>query len=233
MAPNETDPRAERDDDVLRLDHALKLAGVAATGGQAKQLIQGGSVRVNGEVETRRKRKLVEGDVVEVGDESFEIALSDEDEDGDEGDRGDAPDDAGVVAAGEDADGGWADADGPERDAPVVPTAGTAAREPAAAASTSAADLDDLGDLGEDDLELTPDDLARWAAWVIDRMAEDDGEAVILRLGSLHPDALEALFGRLPTDVEDAVLDALDEVLECSEQDVFGDGSQRDGPMEA
>jgi ribosome-associated protein len=233
MAPNETDPRPDRDDDVLRLDHALKLAGVAATGGQAKQLIQEGSVRVNGEVETRRKRKLVEGDVVEVGDESFEIALSDEDEDG--VDDGDALGDEAVAedAEGEDAAGGGADADGPDGDAPATPTVATAPVDAAAAASTDAEELGDLGGLGDEDLELTPADLDRWAAWVIDRMAEDDGEAVILRLGSLHPDALEALFGRLPADVEDAVLDALDEVLERSEHDVFGDGSRRDGPMEA
>jgi ribosome-associated protein len=212
MAPNETDPRPDRDDDVLRLDDALKLAGVAATGGHAKQLIQEGSVRVNGEVETRRKRKLVEGDVVEVGDESFEIALSDEDEDGDEdGDgNGDEADDDRDDEAGEVGDGGADDGADDDRATATGP-----------------------GDLGDEDLELTPADLDRWAAWVIERMAEDDGEAVILRLGSLHPDALEALFARLPADVEDAVLDALDEVLEGGEHDVFGDGSQRDGPMEA
>ena len=90
MAPNDPAnvPATDDDAEVLRLDDALKLAGVAATGGQAKQLIQQGEVRVNGEVETRRKRKLVEGDVVEVGGESFEIALSDEasdDEDDEDG----------------------------------------------------------------------------------------------------------------------------------------------------
>jgi ribosome-associated protein len=50
----------------LRLDQFLKLLGVAATGGQAKLMIQGGEVQVNGELETRRRRKLVAGDVVEV-----------------------------------------------------------------------------------------------------------------------------------------------------------------------
>jgi ribosome-associated protein len=44
------------------------------SGGEAKVLIQGGEVRVNGEVETRRGRKLQRGDVVEVGeDERLEI----------------------------------------------------------------------------------------------------------------------------------------------------------------
>ncbi len=105
MAPNDAphDPATDADDpEVLRLDDALKLAGVAGTGGQAKQLIQQGDVRVNGEVETRRKRKLVEGDVVEVGGESFEIALSDdpsEDEEDDAREGADADDDPSVTAA--------------------------------------------------------------------------------------------------------------------------------------
>lgn len=59
----------------LTLQAALKLAGFVGTGGQAKQLIQGGDVRVNGEVETRRKRKLTEGDEVGVGDEVFVLEL--------------------------------------------------------------------------------------------------------------------------------------------------------------
>jgi ribosome-associated protein len=50
----------------LRLDQFLKLSGIAESGGRAKLLIQGGVVQVNGEVETRRRRKLVIGDVVEV-----------------------------------------------------------------------------------------------------------------------------------------------------------------------
>ena len=48
----------------LRIDHFLKLSGIAGTGGQAKVLIQSGEVLVNGEVETKRRRKLVNGDVV-------------------------------------------------------------------------------------------------------------------------------------------------------------------------
>lgn len=55
----------------LRLDDALKLFGLASTGGHAKFLIQGGEVRVNGKVETRRKHRLVAGDKVTVGGEGF------------------------------------------------------------------------------------------------------------------------------------------------------------------
>ena len=43
-------------------------------------LIQAGEVLVNGEVETRRKRKLKEGDVVSVGDEEFVLELEGEEE---------------------------------------------------------------------------------------------------------------------------------------------------------
>lgn len=65
-------------DDGLRLDDALKLAGLAPTGGLAKRLIQAGEIRVNGQPETRRKRRLVPGDVIEVAGERFEIELEDD-----------------------------------------------------------------------------------------------------------------------------------------------------------
>lgn len=55
------------------LGQALKISGIAGTGGEAKVLIQFGEVLVNGEVEERRGRKLREGDVVEVGDERLEV----------------------------------------------------------------------------------------------------------------------------------------------------------------
>jgi ribosome-associated protein len=57
----------------ITLGQALKSASIAGTGGEAKALIQTGEVRVNGEVETRRGRKLEKGDVVEVGDERLEV----------------------------------------------------------------------------------------------------------------------------------------------------------------
>ncbi|MBA2692209.1 MAG: RNA-binding S4 domain-containing protein [Rubrobacter sp.] len=55
------------------LGQALKASGVAGTGGEAKILVQFGEVTVNGEVETRRGRKLESGDVVEVGGERVEV----------------------------------------------------------------------------------------------------------------------------------------------------------------
>jgi ribosome-associated protein len=53
----------------MTLGQAIKASSLAGTGGEAKVLIQMGEVRVNGEVETRRGRKLQPGDVVEVGEE--------------------------------------------------------------------------------------------------------------------------------------------------------------------
>ena len=51
----------------ITLGQLLKLAGVAETGGHAKELIGDGAVTVNGQEERRRGRKLVSGDVVLVG----------------------------------------------------------------------------------------------------------------------------------------------------------------------
>lgn len=60
----------------IRLDDFLKYCGVVGTGGQAKVLIQAGEVLVNGAVETRRRKQLVVGDVVELLGETFEVAQS-------------------------------------------------------------------------------------------------------------------------------------------------------------
>ncbi len=49
----------------LTLDQFLKREGWTGTGGQAKYVIQEGMVRVNGVVETRRRKQLAVGDVIE------------------------------------------------------------------------------------------------------------------------------------------------------------------------
>ncbi len=51
----------------------LKVAGLAATGGDAKRLVAGGAVRVNSRIETRRGHALVPGDVVEVNGEAARV----------------------------------------------------------------------------------------------------------------------------------------------------------------
>lgn len=50
---------------LFRLDDFLKYSGWVETGGEAKLRIQGGEVKVNGQVEIRRRRQLCAGDVVE------------------------------------------------------------------------------------------------------------------------------------------------------------------------
>ena len=57
----------------LCLDQFLKLCGLVSTGGQAKLLIQGGEVMVNGLVETRRRKKLLPDDIVELGGEKAAV----------------------------------------------------------------------------------------------------------------------------------------------------------------
>jgi ribosome-associated protein len=63
--------------ETICLDQFLKLSGVVGTGGQAKIAIQTGQVQVNGETEFRRRRKLVPGDVVEIGGEEFVVEQTD------------------------------------------------------------------------------------------------------------------------------------------------------------
>ena len=60
-------------EEFIKLDSALKLAGLVSTGGHAKVVIQGGEVRVNDTVCTMRGKKLYHGDVVSFDGDEFEI----------------------------------------------------------------------------------------------------------------------------------------------------------------
>ena len=60
--------------EMIRLGEMLKLAGVVATGGEAKHLLASTEVLVNGEPDNRRGRQLRPGDEVLVGDETLKIA---------------------------------------------------------------------------------------------------------------------------------------------------------------
>ena len=60
-------------DDFIKLGQALKLAGLVDSGVEAKEVIQDGFVKVNGEVDTRRGRKLVADDEVFFNGNSFVI----------------------------------------------------------------------------------------------------------------------------------------------------------------
>ncbi len=57
----------------IKLASFLKLANAVGTGGEAKLLIQAGEVLVNGEVETRRGRKLRAGDEVNLQGEIYTV----------------------------------------------------------------------------------------------------------------------------------------------------------------
>ena len=61
-------------DDTIRLGQFLKLANLIETGAEAKPLVAEGAVQVNGEVETRRGRQLVKGDVVTLAGQSARVA---------------------------------------------------------------------------------------------------------------------------------------------------------------
>lgn len=59
--------------ELITLDALLKATGLADSGGQAKELINEGKVKVNNEMETRRGRKLRGGEVVEFQDQKINV----------------------------------------------------------------------------------------------------------------------------------------------------------------
>ena len=61
------------DTDFIKLDSLLKFAAAVSTGGEAKQAIAQGLVKVNGEVCTMRGKKLRDGDRVDFQDMEFQI----------------------------------------------------------------------------------------------------------------------------------------------------------------
>ena len=65
--------------DTIRLSQFLKLANVAQDGVEAKFLILDGMVKVNGNIETRRGRKLKAGDRVEIQGITLEVTTSSQD----------------------------------------------------------------------------------------------------------------------------------------------------------
>lgn len=61
------------DTEFIKLEQLLKLASIVDSGGIAKMIIQDELIKVNGEIETRRGRKLYPGDIVEYQGEIFFI----------------------------------------------------------------------------------------------------------------------------------------------------------------
>lgn len=70
---------SEEERATIRLDQFMKYVGMVGTGGEAKHLIQGGEVLVNGETETRRSRKLHNGDRVTFAGRTEVVTLDEED----------------------------------------------------------------------------------------------------------------------------------------------------------
>ncbi len=60
-------------DEFIKLGQALKAAGLVESGVEAKEVIQDGLVKVNGETDTRRGRKLYAGDIVTYNGEEIKI----------------------------------------------------------------------------------------------------------------------------------------------------------------
>ncbi|MES2623685.1 MAG: RNA-binding S4 domain-containing protein [Pseudomonadota bacterium] len=59
----------------VELYKILKFEGLVGSGGEAKAVIENGQVKVNNAVETRKRKKIVAGDVVEFGKEKLAIIL--------------------------------------------------------------------------------------------------------------------------------------------------------------
>jgi len=59
----------------VELFKILKFEGIAASGGEAKALIADGQVLVNGQVETRKRKQIVSGDIIEFAGEKHLVWL--------------------------------------------------------------------------------------------------------------------------------------------------------------
>ena len=60
----------------VELYKILKFEGLASSGAEAKSVVADGLVRVNGTIETRKRKKIVAGDTIEFGDDRIKIRLA-------------------------------------------------------------------------------------------------------------------------------------------------------------
>ena len=65
----------ELETEFVELYKILKFEGLAHSGGFAKQVIADGLVRVNGEVETQKRKKITAGDSIEFDGQSIDVTL--------------------------------------------------------------------------------------------------------------------------------------------------------------
>ena len=59
----------------VELCRILKFENMVASGGEAKHVIAEGLVKVNGEVETRKRKKIFSGDIIEFGNQKIRLQL--------------------------------------------------------------------------------------------------------------------------------------------------------------
>lgn len=59
----------------IELYKILKIENLVLSGGEAKHVITEGLVRVNGEVETRKRKKIISGDIVEFDHEKIKVCI--------------------------------------------------------------------------------------------------------------------------------------------------------------
>jgi ribosome-associated protein len=59
----------------VELYKILKFEGIVSSGGEAKAAINDGQVLVNGAPETRKRKKMVSGDIIEFMNEKYELVL--------------------------------------------------------------------------------------------------------------------------------------------------------------
>jgi|TARA_B110000438_G_scaffold246226_1_gene247660 ribosome-associated protein len=60
----------------VELYKVLKFEGLVGSGGEAKLVVDNGLVRLNGEVETRKRKKVVSGDVIEFDQTRMKLVLA-------------------------------------------------------------------------------------------------------------------------------------------------------------
>ena len=65
----------EIEEEPIELYKILKFESMVQSGGEAKFVIAEGLVRVNGEVETRKSKKIIAGDIIEFGEEKIQIII--------------------------------------------------------------------------------------------------------------------------------------------------------------
>jgi len=57
----------------VELFKILKFEGIASSGAEAKNLIADGHVMVNGEIETRKRRQMLAGDIFQIGEQCWQL----------------------------------------------------------------------------------------------------------------------------------------------------------------